>query len=62
MTPLRRKCYFNSDLQKEFPFMKSTSNSTSIVYCEICKCEVDILNSGRSNINTHLTKKTHQLL
>jgi len=63
MAPLRNKCYFNSNLQKGFRFMKSTSNSTSIVYCEMCKCEVDIIsNSGHSNINSHLTKKTHQLV
>lgn len=61
MSPPRRKCHFNSDLQKEFPFLKPTSISIHIVYCQICKSEVDISNSGRSSIKKHLTKKKHQL-
>lgn len=61
MSPPRRKCHFNSDLQKEFPFLKPTSVSIYIVYCEICKSEVDISNSGRGSIKNHLAKKKHTL-
>ena len=55
MAPPRKKCNFKSDLQKEFPFMRSTPNLTNIVFCEIYKCEVDIiLENNLSNINKHL--------
>ncbi|CAG9840706.1 unnamed protein product [Diabrotica balteata] len=33
-----------------------------IIYCEICKSDVDISNSGRSNIKAHLGKKKHTLV
>ncbi|KAJ3661543.1 hypothetical protein Zmor_005934 [Zophobas morio] len=62
MSPHRRKCHFNSELQREYPFLKLKSRaSPPIVYCEICKSEVDISNSGRSNIKSHLNKKKHRL-
>lgn len=62
MSPPRRKCNFNSELQKEYPFMKLKSSvSPHVVYCEICKSEVDISNSGRSSIKAHLTKNKHRL-
>lgn len=38
------------NLQNEFPFMKPNSISSHIVYCGLCKCDVDISNSSRSNI------------
>ncbi|CAI6359375.1 unnamed protein product [Macrosiphum euphorbiae] len=61
MSAPRRKCNFYSDLQKEFPFLKPTSVSIYIVYCEICKSEVDISNSGCGSIKNHLAKKKHTL-
>lgn len=62
MAPPRRKCHFNLELQKEYPFMKIKNKlSPHIVYCEICRSDVDISNSGRSNIKAHLTKKKHTL-
>lgn len=62
MSPPRRKCRFNAELQRDYPFMKPKSSTVlDIVYCEICKSEVDISNSGRSNIKAHLLKKKHKL-
>ncbi|CAG9833750.1 unnamed protein product [Diabrotica balteata] len=42
--------------------MKQKSNvSPHIVFCQVCKSDVDISNSGRSNIKQHLSKKKHVL-
>lgn len=62
MSPPRRKCVFNSNLQNEFTFIKPTSISPHIVYCEVCKSEFDISNSGRSNIKNHINKKNTKYL
>jgi len=61
MSPPRRKCHFNGDLRKEFRFLKPTSVSIHVVHCQMCKSEVYISNSGRSNVKNHLAKKKHQL-
>lgn len=61
MSPPRRKCIFNENLQNEYSFIKPTSVAPHIVFCEICKCEFDISNSGRSNIKNHIKKKKHQV-
>lgn len=62
MSPLRRKCHFNAELQRDYPFMKPKSRTISdIVYREICKSEVGISNSGRNNIKAHLLKKKYKL-
>ncbi|CAG9837749.1 unnamed protein product [Diabrotica balteata] len=42
--------------------MKQKSNvSPHIVFCQVCKSDFDISNSGRSNIKQHLSKKKHVL-
>ncbi|CAH1984450.1 unnamed protein product [Acanthoscelides obtectus] len=62
MSPPRRKCHFNAELQAEYPFLKQKSNvSPHIVFCQVCRSDVDISNSGRSNIKQHLSKKKHIL-
>ncbi|CAG9838025.1 unnamed protein product [Diabrotica balteata] len=40
--------------------MKQKSNVLlHIVFCQVCKSNIDISNSGRSNIKQHLSKKKH---
>jgi hypothetical protein len=56
MSSPRRKCAINSNLQNEFTFIKSTLISPQIVYCEICKTEFYISNSGHSNITNRIKK------
>lgn len=54
----RRKCIFNADLQKEFPFMKIGA-TPSEVKCEICQCTLNIGSSGRSEITSHIASIKH---
>ena len=61
MSPSRRTCALNSNLQNELTFIKPTSISPHIVYCEMCKTEFDISNSVRSNITKHIKKQKHQV-
>lgn len=59
MTP-RRKCVFNLELTKNYTFIINEPNkSTSDVRCTICNSEFSIANSGRSDIEKHLTKEKH---
>ncbi|CAG9829703.1 unnamed protein product [Diabrotica balteata] len=55
------KSNFDSvELQAEYHVMKQKSNvSLHIVFCQVCKSDIDISNNGRSNIKQHLSKKTH---
>lgn len=58
--PPRRKCLFNADLAKHYPFIKSIPNKTaSDVCCTVCNAEFSIANSGRSDIEKHLQKERH---
>ncbi|CAL8119834.1 unnamed protein product [Orchesella dallaii] len=57
----RRKCHFNSDLEKEFGFLeKRQKNDPSVVYCTVCNNTFSIANSGRSQIIKHLTTDLHK--
>lgn len=56
----RRKCIFNAELSKKYPFIISVPNQTpSDVRCTVCNAEFSIANSGRSDIEKHLTKEKH---
>lgn len=54
----RRKCVFNSDLEKLFPFIKKTT-SNSDVRCNKCNSEFNIANSGKKAIEKHLDSQKH---
>jgi len=59
----RRKNTFNSDLAKEFSFLKKRAHlgdDVSGVYCEICNKTFSISNSGRSQIVSHIGSKGHK--
>lgn len=60
MAPPRRKCVFNADLEKKYPFIKKIENKTqSDVRCEVCKAEFNIGNAGKTDIEKHLTTQKH---
>lgn len=55
----KRSCKFNSDLEKEFKFLKKT-RSESDVRCEICNAEFSVSHGGRSDINKHSNSDRHK--
>lgn len=55
----KRKCNFNEELKREFPFIKTTINSYE-VRCEKCLAHFSIANSERSDIVQHLKTKKHK--
>lgn len=55
----RRKCVFNSDLQKKYKFMKK-GNTDSDVICEICGSTISIAAAGKTEIEKHLAAAKHK--
>jgi len=60
----KRKCHFNDNLQKEFPFLKKFAHggdSETGVRCQICNGTFSLGHGGRSDINQHIKSQKHQL-
>lgn len=55
----KRKCVFNNELQKEFPFIRKTLGESD-VRCSKCFACFSIANSGRANIKQHLESNKHK--
>lgn len=54
----KRKCKFNDELQKEFPFVKKKSEYD--VRCDKCGADFSIAHSGRSDILKHIITEKHK--
>lgn len=55
----KRKCVFNDELQKEYPFIKKHCGD-SIVFCNKCMCSFSIAHGGKDDINQHLKTRKHK--
>lgn len=56
----RRKCIFNEELKKKYPFIMNVPNQTpSDVRCTVCGSEFSVANSGRTDIDKHIEKNIH---
>lgn len=55
---VRRKCVFNDELAKTYPFIKKTT-SNSDVHCNTCNSDFNIANSGKKAIEKHLLVAKH---
>lgn len=55
----KRKCTFNEELKKKFPFMK-LGNTDWIVNCTLCNSTISIANKGVQDINSHLETQKHK--
>ena len=57
----RRKCSFNSDMQKEYPFLKRHFGMEDRVKCLQCLSEFSVSHEGgRSDIKEHLKTAKHK--
>lgn len=56
----KRKCKFNDNLAKEFPFLKSINSSDAIIRCTKCNGEFSIAHGGKGDINKHLSTEKHK--
>ncbi len=57
----RRKCKFNSNLQKEYVFIKKIKLEEDYeVQCTICGTTFSVAHGGRSDINDHVKSDKHQ--
>ncbi|GLV41805.1 hypothetical protein CBL_02990 [Carabus blaptoides fortunei] len=54
----KRKCHFNDQLKKEFPFL--ISKKDAIVFCNICGGEFCNAVGGRAAITKHLSTNKHK--
>lgn len=55
----KRKCSFNSDLQKEYPFLKKRELNPHVAFCTQCSSEINISHGGVTDIKLHLKTKKH---
>lgn len=55
----KRKCSFNNELQKEYPFLKKLEHNPHIAFCSQCSSEINIAHGGVSDIKLHLKTKKH---
>lgn len=55
----RRKCVFNPDLQKKYPFLKKTT-SDSDLRCDNCQGTFNIGSAGKSDIERHIDSGKHK--
>lgn len=60
ITMPKRKCYFNDELKKDFPFLIE-QKETNMLLCSICKSVFSIVHGGRSDILQHASMKKHKL-
>lgn len=56
----KRKCTFNEQLQKEFPFVAKTSASDSHMRCNTFALRFPNSHSGYGDIKTHLNSDKHK--
>jgi hypothetical protein len=56
----KRACKFNSELEKEFPYIKKTK-SDSDVRCLTCNTHFSVSHGGKSDINQHIKSEKHKL-
>lgn len=54
----KRKCHFNDQLKKEFPFL--ISKRDTIVFCNVCRGEFCIAVGGRAAVTKHLNTNKHK--
>lgn len=55
----KRKCSFNLELQKEYPFLKKRELNPNVAFCTQCSSEINIAHGGLSDIKLHLKTKKH---
>lgn len=55
----KRKCSFNSDLQKQYPFLKKRELNPHVAFCTQCSSEINISHGGVTDIKLHLKTKKH---
>lgn len=55
----KRRCIFNTDLQKKYPFIQKTFSDID-VQCNICQTKFNIGASGKSEIERHLSSARHK--
>uniref|UniRef100_A0A0A1X7H5 Uncharacterized protein n=1 Tax=Zeugodacus cucurbitae TaxID=28588 RepID=A0A0A1X7H5_ZEUCU len=58
MTPSRRKCVFNKQLQEEYTFIKEINSGT--VKCTKCSAVFSIANAGKHDVLRHLQSEKHR--
>lgn len=61
----KRKCVFNENLQKEYPFLKKTNVNQlnldhSKVQCSLCHGVFSVEHGGKSDIKDHIKSKKHK--
>lgn len=56
---LRRKCVFNADLQKKYPFIRKAGSDSDVV-CQKCNSSFNIGAAGKSEIERHLNSVKHK--
>jgi hypothetical protein len=59
MSGKKRKCHFNNELQKEYPFLKKRDHNPHVAFCSQCSSEINIAHGGISDIKLHLKTKKH---
>lgn len=59
MAPVRRKCTFNAELARNYPFIKK-NNSDSDVLCNTCGSMFNICNGGKTDIDKHVKSWKHK--
>ena len=57
--PPKRKCTFNSDLQKEYPFLKRGYVDSEVRYNK-CTSTFSVAHGGKSDIAAHLRSDKHR--
>lgn len=57
--PPKRKCTFNSELQKDYPFMKKGRLDWEVI-CSKCSSTFSVAHGGKSDINDHLKSAKHK--
>lgn len=58
-----RKCVFNENLQKKYPFLvlcKSAPDNYSEVNCSLCNSRFSVGHGGNTDIQEHLKSRKHQ--
>lgn len=57
----KRRCTFNKNLKKIYPFLQTTSDETlSSVYCNFCRCTFSLAHGGQGDIKQHILTSKHK--
>ena len=56
----KRKCVFNENLQRKYPFIKQGNNTPSDIRCEKCGTAFSVSHVGASDIKQHLLSDKHR--